>query len=85
LLHDISTRVEGVDELIAQKIDNILGNGPNAVAEAKALIRAVAHEPISDAIVNDTVDRITRVRAGAEAKEGMSAFLEKRKASWVRA
>ncbi len=83
LLHDLSTRVEGVDELIAQRIENILGNGPQAVAEAKALIRAVAHQPITDAVVNDTVDRITRVRAGAEAKEGMSAFLEKRKASWV--
>jgi methylglutaconyl-CoA hydratase len=84
LLHDLSTRIEGVDELIAQRIENILGNGPQAVGEAKALIRAVAHQPITDAVVNDTVNRITRVRAGAEAKEGMSAFLEKRKASWVR-
>jgi methylglutaconyl-CoA hydratase len=84
LLHDLSTRIEGIDELIAQRIENILGNGPQAVGEAKALIRAVAHQPITDAVVNDTVDRITRVRAGAEAKEGMSAFLEKRKANWVR-
>jgi methylglutaconyl-CoA hydratase len=61
----------------------LLGNGPQAMAEAKALIRAVSNKGVTDAVVNDTVDRISRVRAGAEAKEGMSAFLEKRSAAWV--
>jgi methylglutaconyl-CoA hydratase len=85
LLHDLSTVIEGVDEIIAQRIENLLSNGPQAMGEAKALIRAVADKGVTDAVVNDTIDRITRVRAGAEAKEGMSAFLEKRKANWVRA
>ncbi len=83
LLHDLSTVIEGVDEIIAQRIENLLANGPHAMGEAKALIRAVADKGVTDDVVADTVERIARVRAGAEAKEGMSAFLEKRKASWV--
>jgi methylglutaconyl-CoA hydratase len=83
LLHDMSTVIEGVDELIAQRIENLLGNGPQSMAEAKALIRTVSNKGVTDAVVNDTVDRISRVRAGAEAKEGMSAFLEKRSAAWA--
>jgi methylglutaconyl-CoA hydratase len=84
LLHDISAVEAGVDELIAQRLEALLANGPQAMGEAKALIRAVGQLPVSDAVVNDTVARITRVRASAEAKEGMSAFLEKRKPSWVK-
>jgi methylglutaconyl-CoA hydratase len=83
LLHDLSTVIEGVDEIIGQRIEHLLGNGPHAMGEAKALIRAVANKGVTGAVVNDTVDRISRVRAGAEAKEGMSAFLEKRKPNWA--
>ncbi len=85
LLHDISAVEAGVDELIAQRLEALLANGPQAMGEAKALIRAVAQQPLSEALIKDTVARITRVRAGAEAKEGMSAFLEKRPPAWMKA
>jgi hypothetical protein len=32
----------------------------------------------------DTARWIARVRAGLEAREGLTAFLERRKASWTR-
>ena len=57
--------------------------GPGAQRECKALIRRVAGGAIDDALVEDTVLRITRVRASPEGKEGVAAFLGKRPAAWV--
>jgi methylglutaconyl-CoA hydratase len=34
-------------------------------------------------VIEDTAQRITRVRASEEGREGMSAFLEKRKPNWI--
>ncbi|MCC7048635.1 MAG: enoyl-CoA hydratase/isomerase family protein [Alphaproteobacteria bacterium] len=63
----------------------LLACGPNALKEAKALIRRVAHSPVDDVLIDDTATRIARVRATPEGKEGVSSFLEKRKPSWVKA
>ncbi len=60
----------------------LAANGLGAMREAKALIRALAGRPIDDALIEDTARRIARIRAGAEAREGLAAFLEKRKPSW---
>ncbi len=65
-------------------IDNLLACGPNAQRDAKALIRTVAHRPIDDAVMEETAALIARVRASDEGKEGVTAFLEKRKAAWVK-
>ncbi len=56
----------------------------NAGAEAaKALIGAVAGKPIDGKVIEDTAHRIAERRASPEGKEGLTAFLEKRKPSWV--
>jgi len=34
-------------------------------------------------VIQDTAERIARVRASPEGREGVTAFLEKRKASWI--
>jgi methylglutaconyl-CoA hydratase len=47
------------------------------------LIRAVSGLPIDNLVKEDTVQRITRIRSSEEGKEGLTAFLEKRKASWM--
>jgi len=60
----------------------MLQNSPNAVAESKRLVKEVVDQPISDALLDDTAQRIARVRASDEGKEGVRAFLEKRKAKW---
>ncbi len=68
--------------------DLILGilaaNGPAAIAEAKDLIFAVAGRPVDDAVLDDTARRIARLRASDEGREGVAAFLEKRKAAWMK-
>ena len=67
-----------VDELLK----HLLAGGPEAHAKIKDLIRAVAGRRPDDALIADTAQRIAEIRASAEGKEGIAAFLEKRKATW---
>jgi methylglutaconyl-CoA hydratase len=67
-----------------QKISNALLQGsPAAERAAKELIRAVNYERVNDNLVSDTASRIAHLRATAEGKEGVAAFLEKRQANWL--
>ncbi|MBN8475131.1 enoyl-CoA hydratase/isomerase family protein [Sulfuritalea sp.] len=83
LLHEMVADEESLDEALGEIIDALLKNGPRAIAECKQLIAAVAWKPLSDEVVEDTAQRITRLRASEEGREGMSAFLEKRKPNWI--
>jgi methylglutaconyl-CoA hydratase len=60
-------------------------NAPGAVADAKQLVRDVAGAVIDDGLMHDTARRIASRRESAEGKEGLAAFLEKRKPSWDQA
>jgi methylglutaconyl-CoA hydratase len=62
--------------------DLALGAAPGAVADAKALVRFVAGHKIDDALAKETARRIAARRASAEGKEGLAAFLQKRKPEW---
>ncbi len=83
LLHDLAQDDDELDDKINDVVTALLGCSPQAVAEAKQLIAAVANRPIDDALIADTAARIARVRVSEEGREGLSAFLEKRKARWV--
>jgi len=82
LVHDLAP-LETIDERINELLGALIVAGPHAQAQAKALIRAIAHRPIGDAVIADTAARIAEVRASPEAKEGVAAFLAKRRAVWV--
>lgn len=68
------------DSVIAE----LLKGGPAAQAAAKELIFAVAERPADGGVIEDTATRIARVRASDEGREGVAAFLEKRKPDWLR-
>lgn len=61
-------------------------NGPAAMAAAKALIRGVQHPAPEHsnphAIAAWTARQIADIRASAEGREGVQAFLEKRAPAW---
>lgn len=57
---------------------------PGALADSKALADEVYGRPIDNAIAHLTARRIAGRRASEEGREGIAAFLEKRKASWAR-
>ena len=46
-------------------------------------IRAVDNKPINDTVVEDTAHRIAHLRATAEARDGIAAFLDKRQPAWL--
>jgi methylglutaconyl-CoA hydratase len=56
--------------------------GPEALARAKDLLRRVAKAPISPKLGVETARLLAAVRSGGEAREGMRAFLEKRRPRW---
>jgi methylglutaconyl-CoA hydratase len=64
-------------------VKNLLASGPAAQKEAKALIRIVAGRAVDEAVMEETARIIARVRSTPEGKEGVAAFLEKRKAKWI--
>lgn len=82
LLHETAPSAE-LDARVEEICRQLLAAGPRAQAEAKALIRAVAHRPIDAGVLTDTSRRIARLRASPEGKEGVEAFLAKRKPSWL--
>ena len=63
-------------------IESILKGGPAAQAEAKDVIRVIADTPPGPDLMRWTVARFAELRSGDEAREGLAAFLEKRKAAW---
>jgi len=64
----------------------LLAGAPGAQAEIKRLVRHATgrSDAGDDAMLADTARWIARVRAGAEAREGLTAFLERRKPAWAR-
>ncbi len=56
---------------------------PGAVADAKRLVEDIAGRPITEGLIHMTAERIAARRASEEGREGLSAFLEKRKPSWA--
>ena len=83
LVHDLAASEADLDEKIGEIVDALLLCGPVAQMEAKALIRAVAGRPVTSELIQDTAERIAKVRASPEGREGVTAFLEKRKPSWI--
>ncbi|WP_298624115.1 enoyl-CoA hydratase/isomerase family protein [uncultured Zoogloea sp.] len=82
LAHEV-VAPEELDAKVAGIVAALMQGGPKSQAAAKDLIRAVADQPVSDAVVEDTARRIAELRATPEAKEGLAAFLDKRPAAWV--
>ncbi|MHA6289482.1 enoyl-CoA hydratase-related protein [Maricaulis sp. CAU 1757] len=56
---------------------------PGAVADAKALVEDVADKPIGHSLSVHTARAIAKRRSSEEGKEGLAAFLERRKPSWA--
>ena len=82
LVHE-SVEPERLDAKVQEIIDTLLQGGPLAQSAAKSLIRAVDQLPITDALVEDTAQRIACLRATPEAIDGITAFLDKRQPAWL--
>jgi methylglutaconyl-CoA hydratase len=83
LVHDVTNSEGAMDDLIGTLVDAMLAASPAAQKEAKDLIRAVAGRPVTSELLQDTAERIAKIRSSPEGREGVAAFLEKRRASWI--
>ena len=72
---ELDARVEKFVALLSQA-------GPQALARSKKLLAKVANVAISPKLAAETAAVLADTRAGAEAREGIRAFLEKRKPNW---
>jgi len=82
LLH-LTAPAGQLESALDQMLGQLLACGPDSQREAKELIRAVAGRTVDDGVMNDTAERIARLRASKEGGEGVTAFLEKRKPGWT--
>ena len=74
---------EQLDVQLQLVINHLLAGAPHAQTAAKNLIEAVANQPVTQELIENTAQRIATIRSEPEAREGLSAFLEKRPAKWV--
>lgn len=81
LVHEVVAQTE-LAAARDRMIGHLLKGGPLAQRAAKDLIARVAGAPIDAALMQDTARRIADQRASDEGKEGVAAFLEKRKPNW---
>ncbi len=65
-----------------QIVDALMAGGPVAQGAAKELIFAVSGTSVDESLIEETAKRIAELRASDEGREGIAAFLEKRKPNW---
>ena len=74
-------------ELLDERVDAVahalVNASPAAVRACKRLLQDVAQREIDAALIAQTVEAIADVRASAEGREGVQAFLQKRQPSWL--
>jgi len=82
LVHEIAADMDAAQAVIDAWLAALGACAPGAVADAKALIADVGGRPITDDLRRLTATRIAARRASAEGREGLAAFLGKRKPGW---
>jgi len=81
LVHDICEEPD-LNAAVGRLLAHLYSSGPRAVAAIKKMIPQVAGSHIDEALMETTSQRIAEIRTTAEAQEGLTAFLEKRKTAW---
>lgn len=84
LIHEVAADEEALNAAGERFAAMAFETAPRAVDEARELVRAVAHKSIDHGVMHDTARRIAERRASDEGREGLDAFLTKRKPSWAR-
>jgi methylglutaconyl-CoA hydratase len=84
LVHHVVEDESAMEKLMEHYADLVYGASPAAIADAKILIADVMDEPIDATLGRMTAKRLAHRRVSEQGKEGLDAFLEKRKPNWAR-
>ena len=84
LVHEV-VAPDALDAKVAEWVKVFSNNSPAALRACKKLVAEVAGQDIDALLIARTVEGIADIRASEEGREGVAAFLQKRKPSWVRA
>jgi len=82
LINEVSP-IDDLDAVLRSLMEPVLAGAPTAQKAAKELIAAVQGQPIDDALMEQTAQRIARQRAMPEGRDGVAAFLDKRPPAWL--
>jgi methylglutaconyl-CoA hydratase len=83
LVHEVAADAAALDAQVHAWTQALLAASPQALAAAKRLLAEVAHHPLGEVLLADTAERIAQARASSDGREGIAAFLEKRKPLWA--
>jgi methylglutaconyl-CoA hydratase len=80
-VHEV-VAAEALDAKVVEIVTALVANGPAAVRACKRLVQDVAGREIGAELRDETARRIADIRASAEGREGVQAFLNKRDPAW---
>ncbi|WP_164157379.1 enoyl-CoA hydratase-related protein [Sandarakinorhabdus rubra] len=83
LVDEVAADSDAADAVVAHWLTHIGQAAPGAVADAKRLALDFAGQPISDELREESARRIAARRVSAEGQEGIHAFLNKGRPSWL--
>jgi len=84
LVHHVVEDETEMEKLVEHYADLVYNASPAAVADAKDLVNSVTGEVIDAGLGHMTAKRLAHRRVSDQGKEGLAAFLEKRKPSWAK-
>ncbi|NDD30193.1 MAG: enoyl-CoA hydratase/isomerase family protein [Proteobacteria bacterium] len=83
LVHRLVEQEADLDGAVNEVVAQLLAGSPAAQAETKRLLGRLLEASTPEAQTPITVETIARVRVSDEGREGLGAFLEKRKPRWL--
>jgi methylglutaconyl-CoA hydratase len=81
-VHEV-VAAQALDRRVDAIVAALCSAGPQAVTAAKQLVREVAGAAPDEALIERTVHAIAAIRASDEGREGVQAFLQRRRPQWL--
>ena len=81
-VHEV-VAADALDAKVDELLKALTSASPAAVVACKTLVADVVGRDIDEGLIAYTVEAIADIRASAEGREGVQAFLNKRKPAWL--